>query len=68
MDGNECCTSSPIMRQKLTFIFILHASPFLDLQNVQQQKAGERFMKEVDAHLPEAAEIVKVCVYIGPSI
>jgi hypothetical protein len=23
MDGNECCTSSPITRQKLTFIFIL---------------------------------------------
>ena len=23
MDGNERCTSSPITRQKLTFIFIL---------------------------------------------
>lgn len=32
------------------------------------KKQEKDFTKEVDARLPEAAELVKVCVYRGPSI
>ena len=31
------------------------------------KKQEKDFTKEVDARLPEAAEIVKVCLFVGPS-
>ena len=77
MDGNECCTSSPITRQKFfdatTKIDIylyssLPSFPSWIYRMSDNRKQEKYFTKEGDARLPEAAEIIKVCVYTRPSI